>query len=80
MVWFLVSGLLSVWTLARSDEPGWIRPVHLGWAAAGLAVVLYLVYVEVVILRQVCEWCTVLHLLIIATFVLTLRRVQQAGV
>ena len=80
MVWFLVSGLLSVWAWARSDEPGWIRPAHLAWAVAGLAVVVYLVYVEIVILRQICEWCTVLHLLIIATFVLTLRRVQQAAV
>jgi uncharacterized membrane protein len=42
-----------------------------------MAVVLYLVFVEIVILQQICECCTVVHLLVLATFVLTLRRFQQ---
>ena len=79
VLWFVVSGILAGWSLV-STEPGWLRPLHLAWAGLGLVVVLYLIYVEVVLLHQICEWCTVVHLLIIATFVLTLRRVQQAGV
>jgi uncharacterized membrane protein len=47
------------------------------WAGLGVVVVLYLVFVEIVILHQICEWCTVVHLLVIATFVLTLRQFQQ---
>ena len=77
VLWFLVSGILAGWSLVAA-EPGWLRPVHLAWAGLGLLVVLYLIYVEIVVLHQICEWCTVVHLLIIATFVLTLRRVQQA--
>lgn len=79
VLWFVVSGLLSLLALPAS-EPGWLRPVHLAWAALALVAVLYLVYVEIVILHQICEWCTVVHLLVVATFVLTLRRFQQAGV
>ena len=78
VLWFVVSGILAGWSLV-SAEPGWLRPAHLAWAGLGLLVVLYLVYVEIVVLHQICEWCTVVHLLIIATFVLTLRRLQRAG-
>jgi len=80
VVWFLGSGLLA-WTAllaarSRRPEPNWLRPLHLAWAAGALLVVLYLVYVEIVILHRICEWCTVVHLLVLASFVLTLRRLQ----
>ena len=82
VLWFLVSGALAtvVWLGGRAgrSEPGWIRPFHLAWAGLALLVVLYLVYVEIVILHQVCEWCTVVHLLVLTSFVLALRRVQHA--
>ncbi len=84
MVWFVGSGAVSVTaliavTIGRA-EPPWIRPVQFGWASLGLAVVLYLVYVEVVLLHQLCEWCTAVHGLVIATFLLTLHRLQQSAV
>jgi uncharacterized membrane protein len=44
----------------------------------GTIVVLYLIFVELVILHQICEWCTVVHLLVLGTFVLVLRQVQRA--
>lgn len=79
--WFLVAGLMAAGALIAirrgRAEPAWLAPIHLAWASLGLVVVLYLVYVEIVILRQVCEWCTAVHLLIVATLLLTLRRVQQ---
>lgn len=73
IVWFVVSGALAIWA---TSEPR-LRPAHLAWAGLGLAVVLYLIYVEIVILHQICEWCTVVHLLVIATFVVALYRVQR---
>ena len=79
VLWFVVSGLLSLLAWPAT-APEWLRPAHFVWAALGLMVVVYLVYVEIVVLHQICEWCTVVHLLVIATFVLTLRRFQQAGV
>ena len=82
VAWFAVSGLVSLIALraasAGTPEPRWLRPLHLVWAAMALVVVLYLVYVEIVVLHQICEWCTVVHLLIVATFVLALLRLQRA--
>lgn len=69
IVWFVVSGGLA---LTR------FHAVHLAWAGIGLLVVLYLVFVEIVLLRQVCEWCTAVHVLVLLTFVLALRRLQNA--
>jgi uncharacterized membrane protein len=83
MAWFLTSAALAAiaWLRARSGraDPSWLRPLHLALASLALLAVLYLVYVEIVILHQICEWCTVVHLLVLASFVLALRRVQQAG-
>lgn len=82
VAWFLVNGLISLigWRAASSgiEEPGWLRRIQLAWVTPGLAFVLYLVYVEIVVLHQICEWCTVVHLLVVATFVLALLRVQRA--
>lgn len=82
MLWFLVSGglaavaLRSVWR--GQPELPHLRLVHLIWAAAGLIYVLYLVYAEIVLLHHICEWCTGIHLLTFATFLVALMRVQQA--
>jgi uncharacterized membrane protein len=92
VVWFAVSGGLGFAPSSLAGEgrggfsPSPLRggsgrgflTLHLLWAALGLVVVLYLVFVEIVILHQICEWCTVVHLLVIATFVLTLRQFQEA--
>jgi uncharacterized membrane protein len=82
-VWFVVSGGLglSAWLRQRSHETEapWFGPVHFAWSAVALLGVLYLVYIEIVVLHQICEWCTVVHLLVLSTFVLTLRRLQQAA-
>ena len=82
VAWFVVSGVLASTGLRAPTigrlEPGWLRPLHLAWAALALIFVLYLVFVELVVLHQICEWCTVVHLLVVATFVLTLVRLQRA--
>lgn len=69
ILWFAVSGVLALTTS---------RFLHLIWASLALLVVLYLVFVEIVILHQICEWCTVVHLLVVASFVIVLRQLQQA--
>jgi Vitamin K epoxide reductase family len=67
--------------LARSArgrlEPERLRLFQLLWGAAGLLFVLYLVYCEIVLLHRLCEWCTVIHLLTLATFLVALSRWQQ---
>ena len=83
MIWFIVSGgmalvaLLAIWRNRR--EPARLRGAHLLWGIIGMAFVLYLVYVEIVVLHTLCEWCTVVHLLTFATFLLALNRWQQRG-
>jgi uncharacterized membrane protein len=63
--------------LAGEGRGGGLVLPQLLWAGLGVVVVLYLVFIEIVILHQICEWCSVVHLLVIATFVLTLRQFQQ---
>jgi hypothetical protein len=83
MIWFIVSGglalvaLLAIWRNRR--EPTRLRGAHLLWGIMGMAFVLYLVYAEIVLLHTLCEWCTVVHLLTFATFLLALNRWQQRG-
>jgi uncharacterized membrane protein len=84
MLWFIVSGGLAVVALVRAaverPEPERLRLIHLLWGAAGLLFVLYLVYCEIVLLHRLCEWCTVVHLLTLATFLVALSRWQQEPV
>lgn len=83
MLWFIVSGamaliaLLAIWNNRR--EPSRLRLAHLLWGAAGMVFVLALVYAEIVQLHSLCEWCTVVHLLTLATFLIALNRWQQRG-
>jgi uncharacterized membrane protein len=81
IVWFLISGVLSLVppaaAMAQDREPGWLRPAHFAWAGLGLLAVLYLAFVEIVRLHQLCEWCTAVHLLVLASFLLTLYRLQR---
>jgi uncharacterized membrane protein len=81
MLWFVVSGGLAIYTLVlhrqRRPEPERLRLLQLLWGGAGLAFVLYLVYVEIVLVHKICEWCTVVHVLTLATFLVALYRFQQ---
>jgi uncharacterized membrane protein len=78
MVWFLVSGTLAMTGLVRiwrgQDEPERLRLYQLVWAAGGMLFVLYLVYAEIVQLHNICEWCTGVHILTLATFILAWYR------
>lgn len=69
--WFVILAALAL---------GPRRWLQLIWAGLGLVVVIYLVYVEIVVLHQICEWCSVLHILILASLLITIRELQlEAG-
>ena len=58
IVWFGVSA--GLW---------WLRPfgaAHLAWSAVGLLTVVYLVFVEIVLVGAICLWCTAVHALVVA--------------
>lgn len=65
IVWFAVSVLLWLGPFERARLP---------WSVAGVATVLYLVYVEIVALGAVCLWCTAAHVLVLVIFVIALMR------
>lgn len=80
ILWFVVSGSITLATLVsewngRPDRYS-LRIAHLIWSGLGLTAALYLVYIETVKLHRICEWCTVVHLLILLTFLITLHRVE----
>lgn len=81
MLWFVVSGGLAVWALVAlardAMEPARARLAQLVWSAGGLAFVLYLVFAEIALVQKLCEWCTVIHLLTLATFLIALVRWQR---
>lgn len=75
MAWFLVSGGLAAWALL-GREPRWLAWAQLLWSGLAMLFVFYLVYSEVAIIHQLCEWCTAVHVLILATLLLSVRRLQ----
>ena len=83
MVWFLVSGGLALAGLAsirrNQREPERLGLYQVLWASVGLLFVLYLIYDEIVQLHQLCEWCTAVHALTIATFIIVWYRFTGSG-
>jgi uncharacterized membrane protein len=78
-VWCVVSAALAIAGLFATTGL-WQRRIRLAqfaWALAGLLVVLYLVYVEIVRLHTICAWCTALHMLILLMFLITLVQLQS---
>jgi uncharacterized membrane protein len=79
IVWFGVSAAFAAAVLLNHAAPLRAR-LQLGWSAIGLAVVLYLVYVEIVRLGVVCVWCSVAHVLVLVIFLVALPRPEEARV
>jgi uncharacterized membrane protein len=76
VLWFATNGVLFALAVARERRT--VAIVQLAGAIAGVAVVLSLVYAEVTVIGRICEWCTLLHVLIVAIFLIALRRVQTS--
>ncbi len=74
IVWFGVSGLLALIALLRTHEPEGLQTMQACWSLLGIGVVVYLVGVEFIALKHICEWCSSMHVLIVATLVLVLFR------
>lgn len=70
ILWFGVSlGLALV-------GASWARAAAPAWAAAATLVVLYLVYAELR-LGRICEWCTLVHLLVALWLLVAVGRLVQ---
>lgn len=68
LVWAVVMlGLCSPWAW-RAASP-WVARARLAGSVAGVAAVLWLLWAELIKLRHICEYCTVVHILTFALFV-----------
>ena len=56
-----------MWRSARR----WVHQVRLGLALVSMCFVLWLLYAELVIIGSICEYCTGVHLVTFALFVVT---------
>ena len=74
LAWFLVALVLGSLLLFASARALLLWGALLAWSLAGLAPVLYRVWAEVVPLHHLCEYCTVAHVLVVATLVVALAR------
>jgi uncharacterized membrane protein len=69
-VWFL--GYLGVLGARfRLADNRMLAAALLGWSAVGLLVVFYLIYAELFLIGAICAWCTVVHGVVIALFLLS---------
>jgi uncharacterized membrane protein len=71
LVYFVVMLVLQLPPIWRRTEPI-VRLGRLGWAIAGVATVLYLLYAELFAIDAICLWCTAVHVLTVALFATTL--------
>ena len=79
LAWSLVSAALAVAGL-RQLRPQALRRIHLAqfaWSLLAILTVLYLVYVELVVLHSICVWCTGMHTVILVMFLITIVQLQQ---
>ena len=81
LLWFFVSGGLAVIALAShwraTSAPRWLFHAERIWGGVGLISILYLIYAEIVQLHRLCAWCTVVHALVLATFLVALTLPSQ---
>ena len=71
LVWFVaVSVLCSPWAWRSGSRR--IELSRIGAVVAGMGFVLWLLYAELYRIRAICLWCTVVHLIAFALFILVL--------
>jgi uncharacterized membrane protein len=75
MLFFLASGVLVALTLVWRSS--WLLAAHVLLGLAGIGAVAYLLYAELVVIHRICEWCTAVHVVIVLSFLLALRRWQE---
>src|SRR5260370_23344167 len=74
LAWCAVSAVLAIvgLRLLRPQVRHRIQQPQFPWPLLGMVTVLYLVYVELVLLHTICAWCTGLHVVILIMFLTTI--------
>jgi uncharacterized membrane protein len=69
LTWFAAFLFLLLGRRQRTE--GGLMLAQVGWSVAGLLFVFYLVYAELFLVGAICLWCTVVHGVVVALFLLT---------
>jgi uncharacterized membrane protein len=73
LAWSFVMGVLCSpwgWRSAEARWWPWASRARVAGSVAGVGMVFYLLWAELIKLRHLCEYCTVMHVLTIALFVI----------
>jgi uncharacterized membrane protein len=70
VAWFAIAAAVAVLRWRNPSFPNAGR-AQTAWSVVGLLAILYLVYVEIVLIGAICAWCTVAHVMVLAVFLLT---------
>lgn len=71
LIWSAGMGALcGPWAWRASDRPWWpwVSRLRIAGSVAGVAMVFYLLWAELIKLHHLCEFCTILHVLTVALF------------
>jgi uncharacterized membrane protein len=74
-VFMIVINLPALW---RSPSM-WVARIRLAAAIAGIGTVIYLISMETLVIHHICIWCTGVHILMFALFVLITTGWQETG-
>jgi uncharacterized membrane protein len=72
--WAVVSAVLAIVGLRTRSNYRRVVLAQCIWSLLALITVLYLVYVELVLLHTICAWCTGLHVIILITFLIAIQQ------
>lgn len=78
LLWAIVSAVLAIIGWRTLNQNRRILLTQLIWSLLGLLAVLYLVYVELVLLHTICAWCTGMHVVILVMFLISLVQFLNA--
>ena len=71
-VWYFIVNLLLVYFITFGSD--YLSEISLktlfGWRFIGIVIVPYLVFVELFLVRAICIYCTIMHVAIVADFII----------
>jgi uncharacterized membrane protein len=77
ILWSVVALALPLAVLKFGPEVRQLRIAELVWGLFGLLTVLYLVYAEIVQIRNICAWCTGVHVIVLFYLLLSVILLQE---
>ncbi len=78
LVYFIGMGGVCLPFAWRSDA-AWLAWGRVAAAVAGIGMVVYLIYQEALVLHTICLWCTGVHVLTFAMFLIILTGWEETG-